>query len=227
MQKNILCTKEMQRRFTPEMQHAALKKNTLCQETKTVVSMSSIDNNSMSLLTAAYMFQTRYATQDDVPAIVALVESAYRGESSRHGWTTEADLLDGQRTDDEEVSCLLAQPGNHFLLHEQQSLLASLHLQNQSELAYLGMFAVDPQCQGQGIGAQMLRRAEQIAFEEWGCNQLQMTVIRQREDLIAWYQRHGYRLTGEIRPFPYGNPRFGLPRRDDLQLHVLSKFTTG
>jgi ribosomal protein S18 acetylase RimI-like enzyme len=173
------------------------------------------------------MFQTRYATQDDVPAIVALVESAYRGESSRQGWTTEADLLDGQRTDAEEVSCLLAQPDNYFLLHEQSSLQASLHLQNQSTQAYLGMFAVDPKCQGQGIGVKMLQRAEQIAFDEWGCDQLQMTVIRQREDLIAWYQRHGYRFSGEIRPFPYGNPRFGLPRRDDLQLHVLSKFATG
>lgn len=172
------------------------------------------------------MLQTRYATQDDVKDIVALVQSAYRGESSRRGWTTEADLLDGQRTDVDEVSSLIGAADNFILIHQPQQLLASMHLARRTDHAYLGMFAVHPVMQGRGLGAQMLQRAEQIAFKEWNKPSMRMTVISLRTELIDWYRRHGYQDTGEICDFPYGEPRFGLPRRDDLVLKILSKSAT-
>ena len=170
------------------------------------------------------MYSTRFATEADIDSIVSLVQSAYRGETSRAGWTTEADLIDGQRTDAEEVAELLALPNSHMLVCEQGArLLASLHLQDRGSHAYLGMFAVRPDKQGQGLGKFMLARAEQQAFDVWHKDTLQMTVISLRQDLIAWYQRRGYRLSDEYVAFPYGEPRFGLPRRDDLVLQVLCK----
>jgi GNAT superfamily N-acetyltransferase len=165
----------------------------------------------------------RAAGPADVEAIVALVESAYRGDASRLGWTTEADLLDGQRTDVTEVSGLVSKPGSQILLAEAAGqLVASCHLERQSAAtAYLGMFAVRPGQQGSGIGRVVLREASRRAAT-WGCTELRMTVIRQRTDLIAWYVRRGYRPTGETLPFPYGDERFGRPRRDDLEFAVLA-----
>lgn len=170
------------------------------------------------------MLSCRKAGLADVEAIVALVQSAYRGESSRVGWTTEADLLDGTRTDAEEVAELIGKPNNYILLCERDnSLLASVHLDNKGDYAYLGMFAVSPQAQGEGVGKYLLTMAEEIVFQQWQCKLLEMTVITLRTDLIAWYERRGYQRTGSYRPFPYGQPRYGMPRRDDLVLEVLHK----
>ena len=166
----------------------------------------------------------RTATAADVPAIVALVESAYRGEASRVGWTTEADLLDGRRTGPDEIAAILARPGNCILLGERYGeLLACAHLERHPYHAWFGMFAVRPGAQGGGAGGAVLAEAERRAAADWGCPELRMTVIVQREELIAWYQRRGYRRTGERRPFPYGDVRFGLPRRPDLAFEVLAK----
>ena len=170
------------------------------------------------------MLSCRNASLADVEAIVALVQSAYRGESSRVGWTTEADLLDGTRTDAEEVAELISKPNNYILLCERDnSLLASVHLENKGNHAYLGMFAVNPRAQAQGVGKYLLAMAEEIVFKQWQCKLLEMTVITLRTDLIAWYERRGYQRTGSYRPFPYGQPRYGMPRRDDLVLEVLQK----
>src|ERR1700689_5406627 len=129
----------------------------------------------------------RFAHSADVPAIVDLVESAYRGESSREGWTTEADLLDGQRTDTEAISAVVAGPGSVMLLAE----------------------------------------AERLAREEWSASTMVMSVLAQRPDLVAWYERRGYRRTGETTPFPYGNERFGVPKRPDLSFAILAKPLAG
>jgi ribosomal protein S18 acetylase RimI-like enzyme len=166
----------------------------------------------------------RAATADDVPAIVALVQSAYRGAASRAGWTTEADLLDGQRTDAAAVAALIDAPASRILLCEQNStLLATAHLEQQGDVGHFGMFAVRPDRQGAGLGKAVLAEAERIARDVWGCHALQMTVITQRTELIAWYERRGYRRTGVFKPFPYGDARFGLPKRADLRLEVLYK----
>lgn len=170
----------------------------------------------------------RYATDADVERIVALVESAYRGPSGERGWTTESALLDGQRTDPQGVRALLHHADCHLLLAEREgALLASCHVERRGQAGYFGMFAVDPLAQGSGLGKSMLARAEQLAQEEWGCQDMRMTVIEQRTELIAWYVRRGYRETGEHEPFPYGDERFGIPRRPDLRFTVLLKHLDG
>lgn len=166
----------------------------------------------------------RPATEADVAEIVALVESSYRGEVSRQGWTTEADLLDGQRTDPAGVRALIGADGSRIVLAGHgDRLLACAHLERHGARAYFGMFAVRPDLQGRGVGNELLAECERIARDEWGCGELRMTVISLRAELIAWYERRGYRTTGERKPFPYGDPRFGLPRRDDLEFIVLAK----
>lgn len=166
----------------------------------------------------------RAATAGDVTEIVALVESAYRGDSGRRGWTTESDLLDGQRTDCEGVAAVIAKPDNRILLaHRDGVLLACAHVEKQGDACYFGMFAVNPDLQGGGVGKQMMREAERIARDEYHCGQMQMTVISVRNDLIAWYERRGYHRTGVFKPFPYGDERFGIPKRDDLRFELLVK----
>lgn len=168
----------------------------------------------------------RPAGEHDVASVVRLVEWAYRGEASRAGWTTEASLLDGQRTDAEEVSALIGRPASTILLAESGAaatpeLVACCHLEHRSpDTAWFGMFAVAPGHQGSGIGRTMLEKAGTMAAA-WGCRKMRMAVIRQREDLIAWYHRRGYEPTGLTEPFPYGDVRFGIPRRDDLEFVVL------
>ncbi|HQW63085.1 MAG TPA: GNAT family N-acetyltransferase [Pseudomonadota bacterium] len=178
----------------------------------------------MRAVTGSTALRFRAATPADVPAIVALVESAYRGDSSRAGWTTEADLLEGQRTDAEGVLALVENPQGRVVLAERGGVLeACAHVERQGDTCYFGMFSVRPALQGGGIGNAVLAECERLAREEWGCRALHMTVIRVRTELIAWYERRGYRATGESKPFPYGDPRFGLPKRDDLDFIILSK----
>ncbi len=167
----------------------------------------------------------RGATHQDIPAIVALVESAYRGNVSRKGWTTEADFLDGQRTDPASVDDLVGRAGSRILLGERDGrLLACAHIEQRgAKVAYFGMFSVSPDLQGAGVGRAMLAEAERIARDEWRCTEMQMTVISIREELIEWYERRGYRRTALYSPFPYGDERFGIPLRDDLQFELLMK----
>lgn len=170
----------------------------------------------------------RAAHASDVQAVVALVQSAYRGEASRVGWTTEADLLDGQRTDVEAVTAIIATPASRILLCEQPGeLLASAHLEKSGLTCQFGMFAVRPDQQGGGIGRAMLAEAERIARDEWNCSEMQMLVIPLRSELIAWYERRGYHRTAIFKPFPYGDVRFGIPKRADLRLEVLRKSLSG
>ncbi|MEO8802207.1 MAG: GNAT family N-acetyltransferase [Rudaea sp.] len=160
----------------------------------------------------------------DVDGVVRLVESAYRGDSGRRGWTTESDLLDGQRIDPQGVGEVIAKPDSRVLLAFRDSqLVACVHLEKQHDACYLGMFAVNPELQGGGTGKQMMNESERIARDEYRCTCMQMTVISVRNDLIAWYERRGYRRTGMFRPFPYGDERFGIPKRDDLRFEVLTK----
>jgi ribosomal protein S18 acetylase RimI-like enzyme len=166
----------------------------------------------------------RTAELTDVEAIVAMVESAYRGDASRVGWTTEADLLDGQRTDAAAITELIRGPLTRIVLAETaHELRGSVLLAEERHGVYLGMLAVQPSAQTQGVGRALLAEVERITRSERLGRTLRMTVIGQRSELIAWYARRGYLPTGEREPFPYGQPRFGLPRRDDLYFAVLEK----
>ena len=175
-------------------------------------------------MTALAPLHFRAATPADVDAIVALVESAYRGDASRAGWTTEADLLDGRRTGPDDVGAQLARPASRILLAERDGrLVGCAHVAVEDGAGYFGMFSVVPGLQGGGIGDAILREAERIARDAFGMATMRMTVIDVRDELIAWYERRGYVRTGVTKPFPYGDARFGLPRRDDLRFEVLEK----
>ncbi|MEU2669464.1 GNAT family N-acetyltransferase [Streptomyces sp. NPDC007164] len=166
----------------------------------------------------------RDAADADVPALVTLIESAYRGDSSRAGWTTEADILQGRRTDPDGVRRVVEAPGSRLLVVERDGgLVACCQLEHRGEAAYFGMFAVRPGLQGAGLGKVIIAEAERTVRESWGVREMHMTVISVREELIAWYERRGYRRTGELSPFPYGDERCGIPQRDDLVFELLVK----
>ena len=173
--------------------------------------------------------QFRPATHADTDALVALVESAYRGDASRTGWTTEADLLDGRRTDADDIAACIDRDHSRILVGERDGeLLACAHIavdhsDDGGDAGYFGMFSVRPSLQGGGVGKAMLAEAERIARDEWRLPCMRMTVIDVRDELIAFYQRRGYRRTGILKPFPYGDERFGRPKRDDLRFEVLEK----
>jgi ribosomal protein S18 acetylase RimI-like enzyme len=171
------------------------------------------------------------AAPAELPAVAALVNSAYRGDASRRGWTTEADYIDGQRTDADALAAdLAANPRARLLVLRdavEADLLGTVWLEpvDEGEAWYLGMLTVRPDLQARQLGRSLLDEAEAAAAAA-GARRVRMTVISIRDSLIAWYQRRGYALTGEIRPFPYGDARIGQPKRPDLRFVVLEKALT-
>ena len=167
----------------------------------------------------------RRAVPEDIPALVALIESAYRGDDSRRGWTTEADLLDGQRTDADAVAEVVGGADSVMWVAERDGLpIGCCQLERRADgVVYFGMFAIRPGHQGGGLGRRLLAEAERVAGREWSGKAMHMTVIRQRVELIAWYERRGYARTGVMAPFPYGDERFGVPLREDLEFELLTK----
>jgi ribosomal protein S18 acetylase RimI-like enzyme len=167
----------------------------------------------------------RDAVPADIPALHALIESAYRGESSRAGWTTEADLLDGQRTDPDDLADILADPKQVLLTARRaDELLGCVLIADRGEgTGYFGMLSIRPTLQGGGLGRKLVGAAQAALAARYGARRVRISVFPQRETLIAWYERLGYRRTGDTLPFPYGNPRFGLPKRDDLYFVVMER----
>lgn len=170
------------------------------------------------------MHHWRTAADADAEALEALIESAYRGNSSRVGWTTEADLLGGNRTSAVMLRDTIADPAQRVIVCEDaHGLLATVTVERRDGYGYVGAVSVRPTDQGSGMGRELLTRAEQMIGEAWGLERARMTVIAQRPELIDWYARRGYRDTGETAPFPYGDDRFGAPKRDDLYFVILEK----
>ena len=163
----------------------------------------------------------RPAELTDVAALNHLVNGAYRGDSSRAGWTTEADLLDGIRTSEAALREMILHPHAVILLLEDNTeLQGCVYLEQKDNILYLGMLTVKPSLQGKGIGAQLMQAAEERA-RALGCAAIQMTVITARESLIEYYQRKGFADTGERKPFP-NDPAFGIPKQP-LQFLVMEK----
>lgn len=165
----------------------------------------------------------RLANTADAPKIVALVNSAYRGETSRAGWTTEAELLEGVRTHDDEIAGLINTPRSLILIGlVGEEIIASMHLQLVSDAAFLGMFAVKPTGQAAGVGKAMMAEAETVVKREWAAKKILMDVISVRAELIAFYERRGYVRTGKLNDFPVSKDLW-TPKAKDLMLARMEK----
>lgn len=163
------------------------------------------------------------ATSTDVTELVLLVNRAYRGDSSRKGWTTEADLLDGIRIHESGLLKTMEQEGAFVFkcTDEKDRIVGCVLLEQMKDSLYLGMLTVDPSLQGSGIGKKLLAKGDAFAREK-GIKQLEMTVISVRTELILWYESKGYTNTGTTKPFPMNDPEFGLPKMP-LEFIVMKK----
>jgi|SRR5579875_3007027 len=166
----------------------------------------------------------RLAVPADAPRLVDLIQSAYRGEASRDGWTSEADLVAGDRIDLPQVRHIITTPGSMMLvLDEDGRLTGCCAVQDRGGgVAYFGTFAVSPLAQGRGTGRRLMAEAERRAVADFGAATMEITVLAQQDALLAWYERLGFRRTGEERPFP-ADATFARPLRDGLHFVVLTK----
>jgi GNAT superfamily N-acetyltransferase len=167
------------------------------------------------------------AVEGDYAAIVDLVNQAFRGTGPSASWNVETHFVEGQRLNESLLrEDLAAKPEAHLLTYRDETdgpLLGTVLLDPKKDgIWYLGLLAVRPDLQKRKLGRALLAAAEDFAKERGG-RRIQMTVVNVRDTLIAWYERRGYTLTGETRPFPYGDERFGRPLRDDLRFVVLQK----
>jgi GNAT superfamily N-acetyltransferase len=162
------------------------------------------------------------AAPTDTPELNVLVNSAYRGETSKLGWTTEANLLDGTRIDEETLSGYFNDPNITILKHAEENgqITGCLYLEVKHPKLYVGMFSVSPLLQNKGIGRLLLQAAENYA-KQINCDTLAITVINTRHELISWYERRGFKATGELLPFHEGT-KFGVPKQS-LELIVMEK----
>lgn len=172
------------------------------------------------------MIRSRIAKLSDISALHTLVNSAYRGESSHQGWTTEDELVGGQRTDPDTLRTLLEDTQKTVLVifeeNQPNEILGCVLLEFLDSYAYLGMLTVKPNLQARGLGRALLGFAE-AETKTRGYSQIKMSVIRERQSLLDWYFRRGYQLTGETKPFPYGDERFGIPKVSNLEFLILQK----
>ena len=163
-----------------------------------------------------------HATHNDIPALTSLINRSYRGDSSRAGWTTEADLLNGKRIDEAGLIQLLNNPDSLILIaRSDETILATIHAHRETDTVHFGLFAVEPSLQGGGIGKELLAYAESEAMQQWGVATAIMEVITYRAELIEYYERRGYIRTGEIIAFPESD--LWDQKIDSLELAVLHK----
>jgi len=167
------------------------------------------------------------AVEADYPEIIDLVNLAFRGSGASASWNIEAGIIEGQRLNESLLrEDLAAKPAAQLLIRRDEAggaLLGTVWLDpGKDGLWSLGLLTVRPDLQNKQLGRKLLNAAEEFAKER-GAHRMRMTVVNVRKALIAWYERRGYTLTGETRPFPYGDERFGRPLRDDLHFVVLQK----
>jgi ribosomal protein S18 acetylase RimI-like enzyme len=169
------------------------------------------------------MFNMQKAKLKDIEKLVHLVESVYRGESSRSGWTTEADLLDGQRVDVSMLVDILKDSSSELFIYcDDGKIQACVHLQRQGAVAHLGMLSVSTSLQGKSIGKKILGFCEEYSKKQWQAQKVLIEVLDGRPELLSWYERRGFRKTGNTIPFPEDN-RFGIPKKENLFFHEMLK----
>ena len=170
----------------------------------------------------------RIATEDDCESLWVLIESCFRGEVSCQGWTSEHELLGGQRIDVETLRDIINDSSNvifMFFYLDTNDLVGCVRLQNfpETKTAYLGMLSVSPTLQNRGYGKFILSIAENYAADSWNAEKIEMTVIDLRTELLEFYQRRGYVDSGERKPFPFDDPKFGTAKRRDFEFYLLHK----
>ena len=169
------------------------------------------------------------ATDSDVPEVVVLINQAFRGTGDSAGWSVKEQYIGGTRITEDMLREDMAEKAHATLLLwrlADNSLLGCVWLEpQQGRVWYLGLLAISPRAQNAGLGRKLLEAAENWA-QERGATEIKMTTVNLRTALIDWYIRRGYALTGETKPFPYGDSRFGKPKRHDLHFVVLRKVLT-
>jgi ribosomal protein S18 acetylase RimI-like enzyme len=163
----------------------------------------------------------------DVEQIVALMNRAYRGTGEATSWTSEDGYITGDRITAITLREEMGQKPDALFLKWVESPdsepIGSVCLEPiDSETWYLGSLAIDPTLQNAGLGKKLLYTAEEW-IKDRGGKKVRMSVVNVRDTLISWYERHGFKLTGETEPFPYSDKRFGVPTRDDLHFVILEK----
>lgn len=167
----------------------------------------------------------RTATLQDVDSLVKLINSAYRGDYSKQGWTTEADLLGGQRTDQETLKQLLKEQRNQIevAVDETGHIIACVHVRVEPpKTLYFGMLTVEPKLQTKGLGKQLIRHVEMLT-KVMALSKIRCTVIHTRAELVSFYERRGYRPTGKVEEFPMNDPKFGIPKVSEIKLLEFEK----
>lgn len=166
----------------------------------------------------------RKALMHEADYIATLVNSGYRGETSKKGWTTEADLLDGTRTNRVDIENMIGQPGSMVLLcTDGDEVIGTAHLELRGDECQLGMLVVKPGLQDRGIGRQLMQAAEDTARQTWGVRKMAMTVISIRRELIAYYERRGYQRTARTKPF-VADDTHGYPKKSQpIEFVVMEK----
>jgi ribosomal protein S18 acetylase RimI-like enzyme len=159
---------------------------------------------------------------EDIPQLLRLINSAYRGEEAKKGWTHEADLIEGSLRTDEDSLVQLIQKTNAVILKcsQNKKIIGCVFLEKNDDQLYLGMLSVSPEIQAHGIGKKLLKAAEDYGKAN-SCHVIEMTVISIRHELIAWYERHGYHKTNTTKPF-HTDHRFGVPRQQ-IEFIVMEK----
>ncbi len=162
------------------------------------------------------------ALTEDISSLNKLINSAYRGESSKQGWTTEANLLEGSRTTEKELLEIIQDKKNTILkFSESNEIIGCVLLVVKEDELYLGMLTVSPELQNSGIGKKLMHQAE-IYASTLGLSKIVMTVISAREELISWYKRNGYIDTGARQPFPASDVYVSVST-EPLEFMVLEK----
>lgn len=162
------------------------------------------------------------ALPEDAPELSVLVNSAYRGDTGRQGWTTEADLIEGSRTDAELLTAVIQKPGSLILKYvDNGKIIGCVELRKEEDKLYLGMLTVNPTIQGKGIGKALLKASEEEAKKQ-KCSAIFMNVLTVRKELIDWYIRQGYYDTGKRKAFAFTDPRFGFPKQP-LEFMIMEK----